>query len=248
MVFETEAIVLKTYNFSEADKIIVLLTKAEGKIRAVAKSVRKSTSKLAGSLGLLTHSILQLSGHEHRDLFRLTQAQLLTAFPSIKSDLSSLAQASRMTELVDGMTHDRHPVPELFALLKNGLTLLEKGLEPGLAAIWFEVRFWQLLGYRLNIESCFLCKQETYKMTFDLDAGGIVCHNCRPVVNRPALSKGARQLLAKVEQINEIYLNRLVIQKTMEKEIRSFLDQLIKFHLGRLLKSDGFRDAVRKLD
>jgi len=246
MIFDVNAIVMRTYDFSEADRIIILFTEQEGKVRAVAKGIRKSKSKLAGSLNLLTHTQIQLVGHEHRDLFRITQAQFITGFPYIKSDLSALAQASRVIELIDGIVHDRHPQKKLFDLLMATLNWLESGFDPRRISIWFETHFWNVMGYGLNVNNCYLCKQETEKMTFDLEAGGVVCHNCKPN-GRFWISVGSRRLLDKLLTMKSSFLNRLQIQPQLEKEIRRFLDMVINYHLGKPLKSDGFVKSIDKL-
>lgn len=246
VLVDVEALVMRTYDFSEADRILVLFTEQKGKIRVVAKGVRKSKSKLAASLNLLSYNQLQLFGRENQSLYRVTQAQLKRAYPKIKSDLTVLAQAARVIELVDRMIPDQQPLPALFRLILQTLAQLEAGLAPQVISIWFEVLFWEIEGYGLNSRQCCLCKNELGKMTFDLEAGGIVCHNCTPQA-RFWISAGARNLLTKLLTIKPNVLARLQVQPQLYHELRNMLNAVIHYHLGKPLKSDGFQASIEQL-
>ncbi len=246
MYFRSSSLILRSYDYAEADRLLVLFTKETGKRRAVAKGVRKSKSKLAGCLNLLTLADVQFYGREHQALVRIIQAQVTTAYPRLKKNLEALAQASRITELVDSVTQDHQPLPELFQLVTQSLALLEAGVPSRQLAIWFELCFWQQLGFGLNLDACYQCKAEDEKMSFDLEAGGLVCHNCSPH-GSTWVSLGARRLMKKLTTMNPLHFNRVQIQPRMEKEIRAILDKVIYYHLGRPLKSDGFKTAVDKL-
>ncbi len=246
MYFQSSSLVLRSYDYAEADRILVLFTRQAGKLRAVAKGVRKNKSKLAGSLNLLTLADLQFYGREQQALVRITQAQVITAYPHLKKNLDALAQASRMAELVDAATEEHQPLPELYQLLLQALAILEAGLSPRHLAVWFEIHFWERLGFGLNLESCYQCQVKDEKMSFDLEAGGLVCHNCSPH-GTPAISVGARRLMMKVMAMDPRHFQRLQIQPRLEKEVREFLDKVIYYHLGKPLKSDRFKTAVDEL-
>jgi DNA repair protein RecO (recombination protein O) len=170
--FRTSAIVLNAYDFSEADRVMVLFTREEGKIRALAKGVRRSRSRLAGCLGLLTLSELQLHGKENQELLLVTQGQLETAFPGLKVDLEALGQAGRMAELIDRMIPERQSQAPVFDLLLAGLRLLEEKQRPAVVGIWFEISLLELLGYRPRLDSCHVCSQEKERGLPGLWSGG----------------------------------------------------------------------------
>ena len=125
-----EAVVLRHSDWGEADRLLVLYTRQQGKARAIAKGVRKVTSRKAGHLEPFTHVNLQLS--KGRDLLIVTQADTIQAFPQIREDLTLTGMAAYVIELLDRFIPDEEiAVPELFRLLIETLTRLPPGPIPG---------------------------------------------------------------------------------------------------------------------
>ncbi|MEW6516495.1 MAG: DNA repair protein RecO [candidate division FCPU426 bacterium] len=245
-LLRTSAIILRHYPFSEADRVLVLLTDREGKCRALAKGVRRSQSRLAASVGLFSLSELQLHGREHQDLMLVTQGQLVTAYPRLKSDLQALASAARWSELVDRLLPDRQPLPEIFSLLKEALALLETGLAPLVAGLWFENRLLDLLGYRPHLAGCVCCQRSEGPMKYAPDRGGAVCLVCEPAAELP-LSPGARAMLEKIRQLPADKVRRLDVLPRVGEEAAAALEAALLYQLGRTLHSDKFRRAVAGL-
>lgn len=240
------AIILRHYPFSEADEVLVLLTEQEGKCRALAKGVRRNASRLAASVGLFSLAELQLHGREHQELLLVTQGQLLTAHPRLKAELQALAGAARWCELVDRLVPDRQPLPEIFTLLKEALGLLESGLTPPSAGIWFESRLLDLLGYRPQLSACVRCRRSEGAMTYVPDRGGVVCGWCEPPGD-PALSPGARALLEKMRQLPADKVARVNVLPRLAEEAAAALEAALLYQVGRGLRSDKFRRAVASL-
>lgn len=240
------AIILRHYPFSEADQVLVLLTEQEGKCRALAKGVRRGSSRLAASVGLFSLSELQLHGREQQELWLVTQGQLLTAHPRLKSNLQALASAARWSELVDRLVPDRQPLPEIFMLLKQAFGLLESGLAPQPAGLWFESRLLDLLGYRPHLAACVRCQEREGSMTYVPNRGGAVCSLCEPSGDLP-LSAGARALLEKLRQLPADKMPRLDILPRLAEEAADALEAALLYQLGRGLRSDKFRRAVASL-
>jgi len=117
--FKTEGIILKRTNYGEADRILTIYTKNHGKIRALAKGVRKLQSRKAGSLELFNHAILFLIKGKNLDL--VTEAQSLNLFKSWRKNLIKVGIAYYLCELVDKLTPDNQPHEAVFELLKETL-------------------------------------------------------------------------------------------------------------------------------
>lgn len=243
--FRTPAIILRTYDFSEADRVLVLFTLAQGKLRAVAKGVRRTTSRLAGSLGLLSLAELQLYGSEQRELFLITQAQVEKSFGRLKSDLAALARAARMAELISELTPERQPLPEVFELIVDGLGLLESGICPDVAGTWYEASLLDRLGYRPGLEACLQCGAEA--LAYHPDLGGVACRRCRPAGGLP-LSRGGSVLLEKLRVNGPEWVRRLRIPPDLQREVTAVLEAAVFHQIGRNLKSDVFRRAVSGLE
>ncbi len=243
----TLGLVLRTYDFSEADRVIVLFTRERGKVRGIAKGVRRSRSRLAACLGWISLSELQLYGKETRDLMLVTQGQLENAFPGLKTDLTALGQAARICELVDGLTPERQPLPGIFNLLIATLQLLETGVLPSLAGIWFETGLLNQLGYRPDLKACQLCQRNSEAMAYHAETGGVVCRSCRPRGGF-AISPGARRLVERLIRFPAEQVQRLHLHPRLQSEIADLLEAAVHYQLGRKLKSDTFRQAVAKLE
>ncbi|MBN1596574.1 DNA repair protein RecO [candidate division FCPU426 bacterium] len=244
--FCSAAVILRAYDYSEADRILVAFTRFSGKIRAVAKGVRKPGSRLAGCTSLLSLADLQFHGKEHQELYRLTQGQLIKSFCRIKSDLCLLGQAARMSELADRLTPDREPLPEIFDLLQHGLELLEKGVAPAVTGIWYEISLLDKTGYRPVLMHCMGCKQDRDTMYYAPEQGGVLCRACG--AHSPLLiSRGARVLLEKLRGLHHGSVGRLRLDPRMEKSVSALLHAALQYQLGRPLHSEKFQRAMEKV-
>ena len=143
-VYKTEAIVLKRTDLGEADSIITLYTPNLGKIRAVAKGVRRPKSKLGGHLDLLTQSALLLA--QGRNLDIITQSQTIESFLPLKSDLRHISCALYLAELVDQFTAEQVENHPIYELLHTNLLWLCRTRNCELVLRHFELQLLRHLG------------------------------------------------------------------------------------------------------
>ncbi|MCK5242697.1 DNA repair protein RecO [bacterium] len=244
--YRSLVVILRSYDYSEADRILVVFSEKYGKFRAVAKGVRKIRSRLAGCTALLSQAELQFYGKPHQELYLITQGQLVTAYPNLKADLSLLGQAARMSELVDRMTTDHQSLPEIFKLLLSGLELLEKGRSSVLAGIWFEIILLDYMGYRPTLTHCLYCKKDADHMAYVPEQGGVVCQSCGSH-SLLRISKGARVLLKKLRSLEAQKIDRIRLHPAQEQEMKTVLNSAFQYQLGRNLNSEKFQKAVAKV-
>jgi hypothetical protein len=131
-LYRDHALVLRTYKLGEADRIVVLLTQDHGKVRTVAKGVRKTTSRHGARLEPIAHVRVQL--YRGRELDTVTQVETVDSFSAIRHDLDRLGRAAILLEAIEAVTLEREPDPRLFALLLGGLRTLEAADRPLLVA------------------------------------------------------------------------------------------------------------------
>ena len=122
--YKTEGLILKRINFGEADKVLTIFTKHYGKICALAKGIRRITSRKGGNLELFNWVILFL--FKGRNLDIITEAQVKDSFPGFRKDLKRIGIAYYFCELVDKLCPERQKNQEVFALLGQHLKGLEK--------------------------------------------------------------------------------------------------------------------------
>ena len=145
-LFRDRGVVLRTYRLGEADKIVVFLTERHGKVRAVAKGVRRTTSKFGGRLEPLTQvDLLLWQGRSDLDI--VNQVEVLNAFRPIREDLERLPRGMALVEVSDQMAQERHPDPGLYSMLVGALgALADVRADPALVAPAFFLKALVLEG------------------------------------------------------------------------------------------------------
>jgi DNA repair protein RecO (recombination protein O) len=171
-LYRDDGIVLRTYKLGEADRIISFLTERHGKVRAVAKGVRKTKSKFGARLEPTTHVALQL--YEGRELDIVTQAETIDHFRVVRDDLDRLTRAVSMLEAADQLSLDRHPNPAMYQMLVGALRALA-GTSGPLVVAGFFLKVLALEGYGAAVEACIECGRTDDLVSFDLDSGGVRC-------------------------------------------------------------------------
>ena len=175
-LYRDRGVVLRTYKLGEADRIIVLLTERHGKVRAVAKGVRKTKSRFGSRLE--PHSHVSLLMYEGRELDIVNQAEYIEHHPRLREDLSRLAKATALLEAVDQLAQEREPSSQLYRMLSGALRSLELSDSPLLVAGFY----WKLLaaeGVAPLVDACAGCGVEGPLVAFDLVQGGALCRGCR---------------------------------------------------------------------
>lgn len=175
-----ESLVLKGRDYGEADRILIIFTREKGKISAIAKSSRKSSSHLRGVTQLFSHSRLSFAGGKNGGLATITQGETIDSFFGLREDFDKIAYASYLAELVDCVLPEGKPQEGLFILLTVVYTLLEAMEDAELIVRYFELKMLSLLGYRPQLKNCVICDRALSGGQFLLapSRGGIVCASC----------------------------------------------------------------------
>jgi DNA repair protein RecO (recombination protein O) len=172
-LYRDEGIVLRTHKLGEADRIVVILTRHHGKVRAVAKGVRKTKSRFGARLEPPTH--LQLQFYEGRgELQIVDQAETIDHFGAIRGDLDRLTRAVSMLEAADQLGLEGEPNPPLFQMLLGALRALAGHCGPLVVPAFF-LKVLALEGFRPIVDRCVECGAEDDLVAFDLESGGSRC-------------------------------------------------------------------------
>ena len=175
-LYRDEAVVLRTHKLGEADRIITLLTREHGRVRAVAKGVRKTTSRWGSRLEPFTHVDLQLA--EGRNLDVVTQAETLDPFAAgLGRDYERYTAGSVMLETADRLvTEERQPSVQQFLLLVGGLRAMTAGEHrPGQVLDSYLLRSLAVSGYAPSFDHCARCGDPGPHRWFNPSAGGVLC-------------------------------------------------------------------------
>jgi DNA repair protein RecO (recombination protein O) len=180
-LYRDDGIVLRVQKLGEADRIITLLTRKNGRVRGVGKGVRRTTSKFGARLEPFNHVDVQL--YTGRTLDIITQAETITPFGSgIVGDYGSYTAGTAVLETAERLTaEEREPSMRLYLLVIGALRALVAGEhEPSLVLDAFLLRSMAVAGWEPALDDCARCGNPGTHRAFSVPAGGAVCATCRP--------------------------------------------------------------------
>lgn len=179
MNYKTNGIVIKRQDFSEADRILTIFTERFGKVKAIARGVRKITARLAGSLEPFMLVDLQLQ--EGKTFYIITGASIINNFHQIHSNLRKMADAFYIGELIDKFESEHQKSEQVFKTLVDSLRVLDGSKKNNLILRAFEVRLLHLAGYLGDLNECLHCKKKIIpgNNNWDGEEGGLICANCQ---------------------------------------------------------------------
>lgn len=175
-LYKSEAILLRTRNWGDADRMVTLFTREYGKIVAMAKGARRPRNHLSGGLQPFSHCNLLLLSGKNLDL--ITQCEVLNPFRLIVEDLDKIAYASCIVEILAELMPEKEPGPDVFQLLLDTLKVLEKH-QPRLVSLSFILKILAFSGFYPNFTHCVKCGASvTLPARFSAENGGVVCSHC----------------------------------------------------------------------
>ncbi|MFI5274501.1 MAG: DNA repair protein RecO [Ktedonobacterales bacterium] len=252
-VYSTEAIPLRRMDYGEADRILTLFTPAFGKVRAIAKGARRTTSRLAGHLELFTRTQLLLA--TGRELDVVTQAEARERLDALRGGVWYATAAWYVSELVERFVEDRDPHPRLYTRFAWALRLLddlaarEAAGEAVRARAWLALRYFELrlldeLGYRPALHLCAGCDTplKPEEAGFSAELGGALCGGCSRYAQR-RLSLAGLKVLRMLQTTEWEAVPPLRMQVSLERELEGTLQSSLRHHLDRDLKSAAFLHA-----
>jgi len=225
--------VLRTIRLGEADRIVTLMTEEHGKVRAVAKGVRRTTSKFGSRLEPLSHVAL-LGWQGRGDLDTINQVEVIDTFRTVREDLDRMSAAMSMLEVVDQIGQERHGNPELYGMLVGAIGALSERNSPMVAAAFF-LKVLALEGSAPMLDVCVSCGQEDAAelVAFDPVEGGVLCRACR---RGRSLSPGGLDLVRRT--LGGGLAGVLVEPRSpVTDEVTALATEAMEAHLDRRLRS-----------
>jgi DNA repair protein RecO (recombination protein O) len=243
--YRAEGLVLKNIPFGEADLLVTLYTRDAGKVRALAKGARRSSSKLVGHFEPLT--AIRLSLARGRNLDIITQVEVSDNFAPLKSDLTTLAKGLYVAELVDGFGPESTANSSMYDLAIETLRAVSQDPTWDLALRYFELHLLRVSGFMPELFQCVECRTPLTPDShhFSPDAGGTLCLDCTPpgIQLRP-LSLRALKVLRLLHHSRVAELPRLQINEALGLELRSLLNSTIDYWLDKEIRSNSFIDHL----
>ncbi len=242
--YKTKGIVLRGINFGEADKILTVFTERFGKVKVIAKGIRKIKSHLAGSLE--PFMLLDLQFYEGKTFYTVTGARIENDFSNIHTDIRKTAQAFFLGELIDKFLQEEQRLNDVFALFVSSLESLEK-TDRLIFVRAFELKLIEALGFKPELYNCIHCKEKITpeKNFWDAIEGGIICENCQGKFHHGhTISDETIKLLRFIEKNDFARINLLKFGGEVQYEAEELLAKYIQNILEQELKSKKFLKMV----
>jgi len=249
-LYKTRAIVIKSMNLSESDRLVTFMTENHGKVKCVAKGARKAKNQFWGALEPMSLIHLIYFGREHQSLFRLNHSDIIESFQTIRDDFDKLYTGIYFLDLIDAMILEGHWEPKVFALLYQVLAALNQQTELEPLRRLFEIRLLSLSGYKPQLEHCVLCRKSPANgmIPFSYAHNGILCNSCSNNARIDIqFSIGTRNYIKKLLDVEIKTCERLKFPKSQTEEIEKVTHRLVLSHLGRELKSYPFIKNMAKI-
>ena len=178
MYITTRGLVIREVNYKEADKILTVLTDTEGKLTVSARGARRKGCRYSAATQLLSFSEMTLFGNRGR--WSLNEAETREQFLGLREDIVKLALGSYMAEVLEAVSAEDMPDPQVLQCGLNSLYALSSGLcPPEQVKAVFELRLMCLSGYEPDVSACCVCgKTEPVEPVLNIEEGGIHCRRC----------------------------------------------------------------------
>jgi len=235
-VYHADALVIRSRQFGESDRVLTLFSRELGKLQAVAKGVRKPKSRQRAGAQLFTYGDFLI--HRGKSLDTVSQCSPKESFPYLWRDLDRSFSATGMAELLDVSTFSEQPNKELFTLTLTCLFLLEQ-FDPFLILSAYALRLMEILGYRPLLGECAECggNVKGERLFFSVEAGGTLCGNCRESCSGRWVRAGSIAFMRQLIRHDIKKLDRLRWSAWMQEEILEILRIYLEHKFERPLKS-----------
>ena len=238
-IYDDVGVVLRTYKLRESDRIVVIHTRKNGKVRAVAKGIRKTKSKFGARLEPMSHVKLLL--YRGRELDIVSQAEAVEPLSPMLSSLDRASQGLAVLEAVDQLSLEREPNEALYRSLVGVLRAIAEQPSP----LNVPAFYWRLLqreGFEPELGTCVRCGESEPDVTFvalDLNEGGVLCRSCR---SGQAISPAALSIL------RDILGGRLREALALEEspathEVSALATRALEYQIERRLKTVAMFEA-----
>lgn len=227
-----QGIVLRGYPFGESHRVVVMLSPNHGKLRTVARGVRKTKSRFGGRLEPLTHVEVVL--YEGRNLDTITEVSVINAFGDLRNDLDRVLAAGTMIEIVDAVVQEEEPSQRMFLLLQRSLTILDHGPPHPDLVTAFLLKAADIIGVAPAFGLCAGCGSTDHLTRFSFAEGGSVCDTCRSPGSY-ALREGIIEYLAAVASADMTMLPDA--DHSMTGEALGITKRFMEYHLERRIET-----------
>ncbi|HZK43822.1 MAG TPA: DNA repair protein RecO [Syntrophomonadaceae bacterium] len=246
MYSKSRCIIIKTIDFKDADKLVTLFSERQGKVRAIAKGIKKPNSSLRACVQPFGHSFFSFS--RSRGLGLITQGKLLDFYGFIRDDISLSLNTIYLMELLDKSLMENAPLARLYQITVNVLETLNNPELPynPLLLRYYEMSLLKELGYMPLLDQCVSCNKSNVNLNFlSISEGGTVCDVCaKQTRNNVTISGESLAILRLLAHSNVTILARVKISERSLRQIELVLEKYLEYYLEQRL---NVKDTIKTL-
>ena len=255
-LMESEAIVLRTYPLREADLLVTLFTRSEGKVRGVARSAKKSKRRFGGALEPLTHVRAFYDVRERQELARLDACEVLNSPLATQVSYARAVALAHVAELLDELLPDREANDAIFRLTLSVLHALQDS-NIWMPLTYFELWLTRLVGFLPELTECIVCGRSLNgdqnsdqnsdrngdRAYFHALADGLMCPDDKRLASSE-LSNESRALAAQMFRAPVESFSEMSWPKSQGADLRKFLIQILQRHIEKKLVTAGMLEKL----
>lgn len=241
---QSEALVLRTYPFHEADLLVTLFTRAEGKVRGVAKSAQKSRKRFGGALEPLTHVTAHWVDKEKQELARFDSFEIISSPLAVEVNYPRLLALGYVAEVVDQLLPDREPNDSIFRLALSVVKHLQAG-PVWMPLTYFDLWIVRLIGLLPDLSQCSVCGAALNgsRAYFHPLADGLLCAGDKRLASSE-ISAESRMIAAEMFRAPVEVFTSLHWPRQRGSDLRRFLAQRIERHIEKKLVTASMLDRI----
>jgi len=241
---ESEAIVLRTYPLREADLLVTLFTRVEGKVHGVARSAKKSKRRFGGALEPLTFVRAYYEDREGRELVRLDSFEVLESPLAFEVSYPRAVALGHVAEVLDELLPEREANDAVFRLALSVLAAL-RGADVWMPVTYFELWMTRLMGYLPDLSECLACGRSLNgsRAYFHALSDGLMCPEDKRLASSE-ISSESRALAAQMFRSPVESLAGTPWPKAQAADLRKFLLQTLQRHIEKKLVTAGMLERI----
>jgi len=240
VLYHDVGVVVRTHKLGETDRIVTIVTQDSGKVRAVAKGVRKPGSRFGSRLEPMSHVQLQL--HRGRELDIVNQVELIEVATALRANLEGTTDGLAMCEIVEQLAEDRSPSPHLYRMLVGALRQLNLAYS-ALILPALQLRLLSVEGVGPCVDRCIVCGVTEQLAAFDVSQGGMQCKEHRRGLSLSAVGLRIVQDIAE-GNVSTVLKQANVAAETV-REISVIARAAMEHHLERRIRASSMFEAHR---
>lgn len=245
-LYKVDAVVLRSREMREADRILTLFSRQRGKIRVVAHGVNKPTSRKRGMVQPFCYSTFLIN--RGRELDSVNQCEGIEAFPGLREDLDKLFYASYIAELIDAVAMEGEVNEQLFALMLIVLHLMAgANTDIELLTRAFEIRLMNISGLSPHLESCVCCGAfvEPETVNFSAGSGGVVCSRCSALVQDvKKFPRSVLEVLRLLLSWDLTKLERIKVPPYTRQHLKRLMQEYLNYHVEKKIVTARFLEQL----